>query len=69
MPKVTDKGYGHYNNEPKETYEVYGVRTYERKCREYDNSWTEEINEFYIYAYGEWGWRDTDDYMPFNQNK
>lgn len=64
MPKVRDKKNGYYDNEPKDTYEVYGVRTYDRKCRGYDEPWAEEISEFYIFSYGRWGWVDVNDYEP-----
>lgn len=69
MPKVRDKRNGYYDNEPKDTYEVYGVRTYEQKYKEYDNSWTEEITEFYIYSYGGWGWKNVEDYEPVDEGK
>jgi len=62
MPKIKNKGY--YEDELKDTYEVYGVRTYEIKEKEYDNSWTKEVTEVLIYSYGSWGWVDINNYEP-----
>jgi len=64
MPKIKYKSYTYYRDDEdkqEETYEVYGVRVYEQKQREYDNSWTEEITEFLIYS-GGWSWVDSKNY-------
>jgi len=64
MPKIKYKSYTYYRDDEdkqEETYEVYGVRVYEQKQREYDNSWTEEITEFLIYS-GGWNWVDSKNY-------
>lgn len=62
MPKIKFKPYSSYTEE--EIYEVYGVRTYDQNYREYDNTYSEEVTEFFIYSYGSWSWVDAKNYEP-----
>jgi hypothetical protein len=61
MPKVRRKSFG-YESE-KESFEVYGARQYKEKCRDYEETWTEEVTELLIYD-GSWYWVDAKNYEP-----